>query len=607
LSNEDSGNLLGRVIPQIFEGTSYRQLIGSIINRRGIPEKEILTTFGKLMAVLEYAKMACSSEDITTRQAMQKVSIESETVDVEFVKFDSAVFAENQGEPAQQEIIAHFDKYKKFFAGTVNDQNPYGFGYKLPDRVRLQYIAVKLDDVSGIVIPPTAQEREEYYRRHKEQYTEQVQSDSDDPNSALIERTKSYAEVAGVISKSLLQNKIASRANRILQEAKTLTEADLQNTDTESENISTDQLGQMAGDYQAAAGQLSEKHKINVYAGRTGLLSAVDISQDKQLGMLYLKGYGRSTVGLAQIVFSIDELKASELGLFDVPKPRMYENIGPLGDMLGKIMVVVRIIRAEKSAEPQSIGQSYSRETIKFDNAAERTDESAKGGYSVKERVVEDLKKLATMDTAKSKAEDFVRQVVRDGWEDAIEKFNRLYGKKNEQDQGDPNTFGLQSFTNLRRISTETLATLAVQSLGNPAAQLVGNERKRHSRFIDKLYSLVPQDKNILDTVPLIIEFKPDMSFYCLKSISVRRLDQEEYEKIRAGRVYKKDFIQSQSLAAVHFAPENILKRMNYRPIIESEQTTETKDEGRGTKDEGRGTKDEGRGTKDERRGTRDE
>ena len=40
MPNEPMRNLLGRAIPQLFPGATYPQLIGSIINRQGIPEKE---------------------------------------------------------------------------------------------------------------------------------------------------------------------------------------------------------------------------------------------------------------------------------------------------------------------------------------------------------------------------------------------------------------------------------------------------------------------------------------------------------------------------------------------------------------------------------------
>ena len=557
ISNEDSGKLLARIMPQIPQ------------------TEEMRTTFGRLWAVLEYARMTCSGQDVTAAQIMHNVSRERETIDVNFVRFDSAVFAETQSEPNEEKNSAHFDKYKKFFADAVSKENPYGFGYKLPDRVQLEYIAVKLDDVSKTVTAPTQEEAEKYYQKHIEQFTTSVPSDPNDPNSPQTEQIKSYAEVASIISKQLLQNKINSKAEKILQEAKTLTEAGFEEIDIEDANLSPEQFRQMAGDYETAAEQLSEKYKIKVYAGQTGLLSALDIQADKYLGMLYLKGYGYeyNPVGLTQIVFAIDELQASELGPYDVPKPRMYENIGPMKDIRTQIQgypgtntVVVRIIRAEKASEPESINQTYGKSTLKLDQDEDQASEDV---YSVKEKVAEDLKKLAAIDTTKSKAEEFIALAEKDGWESAVEKFNELYGNQTKQDESDPNVFELQNLTNISRNSRMALETWAVQNAGNPAAQFLINQQKNNARLIAQLYSLVPQGSNTVDTATLKkdnpMEFKPDMSYYCLKNISVKRFEQEQYETIKAIQIYREEHIQSQSLAAVHFNPENILKRMSFR------------------------------------------
>ena len=59
----------------------------------------------------------------------------------------------------------------------------------------------------------------DYYNRNKAQsFTEQVQSDPNDPNS-MTERIKSYAEVSEEISVGLLKNKINSKTEKILYEA----------------------------------------------------------------------------------------------------------------------------------------------------------------------------------------------------------------------------------------------------------------------------------------------------------------------------------------------------------------------------------------------------
>jgi len=579
VSDTGAGNQLARIIPQIFPGATYSQIVVSIVNQRGIPEKEILVAFGKLMAVLNYAKVVCASENITNSQIMHNVSWEEERIDIEFVRFGSAVFAPAQDEPTQQQISEQFDRYKDVFAGTVSEQNPYGFGYKPPDRVQLEYLALKLDDLAKIVPAPTQQQAEEYYQKYRDQmFAEQVPLDPNDPNSMMIDRTKTYAEVAGLITKALLRDKIDSRAETILQEAKTLTDAQL--TDIEPANLTDEQYRQLTGDYQAAAEQLSEKHKIKIYTGKTGLLSVDDIRADEYLGVLYLQSYAYNPIGLAQIVFAVDELALSELGPFDMPEPRLHQNIGPLKDISaritpdtpGQIMALARVIEAKPAAEPESVGQTFSKSSIAFD---QDPNHKAENTYFVREHVVEDLKKLSAMTAAKTGAEEFLDLAQKQGWQNALDEFNRLYGNKNEQDSNDTDMFTLQTLNNLPRISSVEMAVLAAQTLGKPMARTLLTERKKESLLRDRLYSLVPKDPNTGDIAPLVVEFKPDMSCYCIKTVSVKHLNQAEYQRVKAMRLYKEDFVQSQSLAPVYFDPENILKRMKFRLVTQDNETAD--------------------------------
>jgi hypothetical protein len=586
--NEQAGELLGQVIPQLFNGQTYSQRIGVIRDQFGLPERQLLTIFSELLAVMQYAQMICANEDVTSSQIAQTIATSAESIDAELVEFNSTVFADDEAQISNEEMLEHFNKYKKFLPFAVSEENPYGLGYKLPDRVQLEYIAVRLDDISPLITPPTQQQKEDYYQRNRGQlFTEQVPSNPNDPNSPLKQETKSYAEVSDMISEQLLNDKINSTANRILQEAKTITEAGLEAPDIEPSNLTDEQFKERAGDYKTTAEQLSEKHNFKLYAGRTGLLSPIDMQTDEYLVRLYLEGQGQNPVSLAQIAFAVGDLAASELGPFDVRRPRMYENIGPLKDLWGlpiyresglldssgQIMAIVRVIKTIKSAIS----------TLEFDpnkpsalSGAEGED-AVENIYSVKEMVTEDLKKLAARDITKSKAEEFVGLAAKDGWDTAIDKFNELY--KTSEDPNDPNLseisnaeksvtepFKLQNLTGMRRISKATLQTLTAQSAGRPAAPFFINERRKQRRFIEQLYSLIPQDSNTVDAVPLVIEFRPDMSFHCIKNISVKRITLEEYEKTKAMQIQRADYTQSESLAGVYFNPENILKRMSFRP-----------------------------------------
>ena len=150
VSNEEVGELLGRAIPALFEGGSYSQVIGSLMRKNGITERQILETFGTLMSILQYAHLICSDEDITTRQLKQMAAWDSEGINIEFVEFNAADFSEEQKAPGEEAIAEQFNKYKKYFSGEISEENPYGFGYKLPDRVQLQYIILKLDEVNRL-------------------------------------------------------------------------------------------------------------------------------------------------------------------------------------------------------------------------------------------------------------------------------------------------------------------------------------------------------------------------------------------------------------------------------------------------------------------------
>jgi hypothetical protein len=372
ISNQDARTLLAGMYarnPDTFRGVTYAQIIGAIVGNRRIPEERILATFARLMAVMEYARLVCSAEDLTTQQVRHNISLTGETIDVEFVRFDSSVFAEDQPEPNEYQVNQHFQKYKSVYAGTVSDENPYGFGYRYFDRVGLEYLALKVDDVSQTVEKPTQQEAEKYYQQNRSLFTEQV-PDPNDPNGPLIERTKSYAEMAADISDMLLQQRTTAKAESILQQAKVLTEGGLEDTTTDAGSLSAEQLRQMAGDYRAAAEQLSGEHGIKIYAGQTGLLNGAEMRGDELLGRLYVRAFGFNMVRLPQIVFAIDQIGASEIGPFDVPKPSMYENIGPVRDIAEQIMAIARVTQAEKASEPNSVNQTISKATLKLEPAS---------------------------------------------------------------------------------------------------------------------------------------------------------------------------------------------------------------------------------------------
>ena len=533
---EQTKQQLQQLLPRISQGATYEQIIGALEKQRRIYEGQIIEAFGNLTSIIEYCRMVTATENRTMQQVLNQTGLRRETIDVNYVLMDADTFADESFKPGEDKAAEQFGKYKGNFAGDVSEENPYGFGYKLPERAGLEYIAVRLDDVAATVNQLTQQETADYYQQHLQMFTQMVLSDPNDPGSEQVPKTRSYAEVASVISKRLYQQRVDSKAERILVDAKSITEAGLSGVDIEQSKLTDEQFKKAAVDYEKVAADLTEKHKVKVYAGKTGLLSASDIQGDRNLGSLYVGGSGVTESPLVRVVFAVEQLKTSELGSMDAKTPRLYENIGPLkdaremtGDYAGKNMMLVRIVAAEKAAEPKSIDEKIDRHGVQFDRSGNAGEDS----NTIRELVVEDLRRLAAMDKTRSKAQEFVAMAAKDGWDSAIKKFNNLYGKSKSDSNAasrDEKTFQMKKLNGLRRVSNMDIADITIRSEGNPIARMYVNRAKREGMLMDKLYALVPADSNTLAKPGVIVEFKPGMCYFCLEDMTIHRLYQEAFD-----------------------------------------------------------------------------
>jgi hypothetical protein len=582
---ETAKKQLEAIIPRLLQGATYRQVIGRIVERQGMSERQVLETFADLMGVIEYGRLTSSAQDTTAQQLLQETVLRGEAIDVEFILFEADLFTGQVQQPGEERIAGQLEKYKPYFAGDVNDDNPYGFGYKLPDRVKLEYIAVRLDDVAATVQRPTQQEMEEFYQQHLSQkpiaYT--APSDPNDPNSQMVLKTRSYAEVAALISRGLYQQKVDSKAEQILLDAKSITEVNLMEIDRERVKLTGEEVRKLAVDYEKTAQELSEKNKVKVYTGKTGMLSAADIEGDKYLGVLYQGGTGLMNASLSQIAFAVEPLKASVLGPFDVQPPLLYENIGPLKDRReamsgysGGNMMLVRVIGAEKAAEPQSINEKINKQTVVFDEQP-TIEENVN---TVRELVVKDLKRLAARDIARARAREFVREANEAGWDAASEKFNELYRKTVATAKDDANAasnpFSLKKRTGLHRISEPEYAALATRYEGDPMGRNLLARARNERMLMNELYALMPEDANTLAGPGAIVDFRPEMNYYCVKNITIHRLSEGEFDRIKAVSAIEEESRDAQSLSAALYNPENIVKRMNFSLIKEQQDKAAT-------------------------------
>ncbi len=589
ISNDTVRSMLSQALPQLT-GQYYSQFIGNMMSTSGISEDKILAVFGKLLAIIQHSQTICTGEDITLKQLKNLAASQMETIDIKFLRINSDKFIDKLENPTEQKISEQFERYKGFYLNEITSDNPYGFGYKLPNRVQLEYMSLKLDEVKNIIKEPTDDELSKFYNDNKSSsFTEQVKVDPADPNSETISRIKPPSEVWDQIKDYLIQEKINLKADTILQEAKLLADGSLQDyNDTELDKLSIEDRQNFTKKYIDIAEQLSKKYNIKIYQGLTGELSAEDIQTDELLSKLYMEGY-ISELNLARLVFGLKQFDMNLLGTYESIKPKLYLSMSPVKDKSASknIMSVVRVVKAINSSIPESVDLTYNKKPFIFDPNQEDNKENT---VSIKENVIKDLKCLAAMDTAKSKANEFLALAITqedEAWENAIDKFNELYEQEYPEDANKPAVsktedsneppFEISEHYSLTKLSKEAFLTI-IHNQDNPVAEGIKNLLNKESQFLDVIFSMAPQDSNTPEFKPTIVEFKPDLSYYVIKSISKNPLWKENYERMKSILSYKKDMSESQSLAMDQFNPANILKRMNFR-LADEEKNNSSEEE----------------------------
>jgi|GEM_PF-315889 len=555
-SNEEATQILSQVIPQILK-ISFHDYLTVQINR-GTSEETLLQVYSKLIKVFRYAQLKTAQELVTTNQLKSLVKRTTESIDPNLVRIDADVLVDaNSSFPAEQ-LAAQFDSFKSYHPGDYTEANPYGFGYRLPSRVQLEYLAVSLDDVRKVVAKPSVQEMQSYYQQNTSRFTEQV-PDPADPNDRekTVSRTRSYSEVADEISRWLYEEKVQTKARAILDDAARFVERSLE--EKYVENLSDARYKELCGDYEEAAIAITEKHGVKLYAGRTGMLSADDFAFDlhRHTGSLYFEGRNGNIIPLRKIAFAVGKLDGVELGPFDMTTPRMYETFGPLSDtVLGRILALVRVVDAVRDEVPAGLDTTYSRAGIRLDEPASKEDV-----YSVEESVTRDVRLVAAMSKAEAMAAELGKLDPASDWQPVLQKWNATYATPKNLEP-----FKVQSFGAIRRPSAMDL-WMAIQRIeGLPDFVTEKARQMRQYILAGELFGLLNAGETAPARLPAVVKYEPGPAFLVIKTMSLNNVTTtRDYEQEKALGAYFTDMVQGQTFAFVHFSPHNIKGRTAYR------------------------------------------
>lgn len=101
-------------------------------------------------------------------------------INVRMIEFNASEFLPQTAAPSQDQLQKQFDSYAalspvNIAVADTTEANQHGYGYRIPDRIRLQYLAVSMDDVRKTIDASKSQddwdiEAATFYARNKEKY-----------------------------------------------------------------------------------------------------------------------------------------------------------------------------------------------------------------------------------------------------------------------------------------------------------------------------------------------------------------------------------------------------------------------------------------------------
>ena len=179
-----------------------------------------------LLLVINGAQRAASVIKVTDPMVRHQLAQIQQSITLDMLDFTTAKYLEQaKAQPiTAEQLKSHFEKYADTVAGDVSDANPFGFGYKYPDRVKIQYVALTRADVRKAVEGSRKPydwevEARKYYRQNQAEFktapTTQPKPAFDLSAASTQPTTRPYEQVAQEVKDKLIAAETERRMTAI--------------------------------------------------------------------------------------------------------------------------------------------------------------------------------------------------------------------------------------------------------------------------------------------------------------------------------------------------------------------------------------------------------
>lgn len=307
------------------------------------------------------------------------------TVSGQVAVISSDRYLEEAAQPSDQELAELFEQFKDNLPGS---SEPYGFGYRYPDRVKLEYLSLPVSELRSHVRVDEA-ERLAYYDENRQQFMKQ-QPPATQPGDTQPEPEElPYSEVRSRITEQLTRQKAGELAEQMAKAAQAILMQDQRGL-PQQDNYRVLAKGYEPMPLQEVADQLEQRFSIKpVVQQLPAWIAVTELENLGGIGYSYVTG--RPNVSFANYVASARELEPAE----DNPLVPLRLQVGVAGQTLtgfDDTHYIFRLTAAEPSRVPASLDE-------------------------VREQVLADARKLKAYELLLSHRDELTQQAKADGLE----------------------------------------------------------------------------------------------------------------------------------------------------------------------------------------------
>jgi len=225
ISDADVDSFLGAMGMDV-KGAQYKALLSLLKSNEGeTTEKRFRAAVARWLTVSRAFGLALAASPPSKPELTLMCRDLGELIDLRVLEVPAEEFAEGIPEPLDADVTAQFDKYKDQAPKSYTKENPFGFGYRQPDRLRMEYLFAN-EDVVRRVTRPADRRMRQYYRENASQFVKEVPVPSTQPAIVLPTQPaetrkvqKTYAEareeIAGILSQEAVQRKLEEVIARV--------------------------------------------------------------------------------------------------------------------------------------------------------------------------------------------------------------------------------------------------------------------------------------------------------------------------------------------------------------------------------------------------------